>query len=195
MYNKIKRTIAILLIILLSMQSYAAIVSDNDGSAFVTKSEFEAMKKDFANQVENYNTSIDGKVDGAIAAYLAGIKTTKKTIIENMFTNAKKNNKNNLIFALWATPAQAIDVDDIVAGYFVGRADGGGDNNNVDSGRKYGYCQVSNMNCGSGNYYECDYLGTEKKIVISFITTIKKIGLQHTILQTFLLKVKVKIRI
>ena len=64
---------------LMSINSFAAIVSDNDGSAFVTKAEFEALKDDFADQVVNYNESIDKKIDGAIASYLAGVRLSKKT--------------------------------------------------------------------------------------------------------------------
>ena len=63
---------------LFSIESFAAVVSDNDGSAFVTKAEFEALKKDFADQIINYNDSIDGKIDGAIASYLAGMNINKK---------------------------------------------------------------------------------------------------------------------
>ena len=71
---KILRKIIILITCLLyTMSVFAAIVSDNDGSAFVTKSEFEAMKNNFSSQVNQYNTSIDTKIDGAIASYLAGI--------------------------------------------------------------------------------------------------------------------------
>ena len=68
------------LIAILSINSYGAIVSDNDGSAFVTKMEFENLKENFANQVEQYELSIDGKIDGAIASYLAGIKLDKKEV-------------------------------------------------------------------------------------------------------------------
>ena len=60
----------------------AAIISDNDGAAFVTKAEFEALKQNFADQIDNYNTSIDSKIDGAIAYYLAGIKLAKKSVGE-----------------------------------------------------------------------------------------------------------------
>lgn len=47
------------------------------------KAEFEAMKKDFNDQIDNYNTSIDNKIDGSIASYLAGIKLSKP-----FFTNS-----------------------------------------------------------------------------------------------------------
>ena len=73
----IKRISCISLVFLLSINSFAAIVSDNDGAAFITKAEFDALKNNFQNQIDNYNTSIDSKIDGAIASYLAGIKISQ----------------------------------------------------------------------------------------------------------------------
>ena len=70
----IKRKLALILVVLMSINSFGAVVSDNDGSAFITKAEFDSLKNDFQNQIDQYNTSIDSKIDGAIAAYLAGIK-------------------------------------------------------------------------------------------------------------------------
>lgn len=83
-----KKLTALFLVVLISIESFAAIVSDNDGSAFVTKTEFEGLKKDFAKQIENYEESIDKKIDGAIAAYLAGIKLTQ---IENIKLTSEIN--------------------------------------------------------------------------------------------------------
>lgn len=79
----IKRALSLLLIFLLSINSFAAIVSDNDGSAFVTKQEFEALKNSFASQIQSYNDSIDGKIDGAIAQYLSGLQRLKASNGEN----------------------------------------------------------------------------------------------------------------
>ena len=79
MFRKLCKKIAILLILLLKINSLAAVVSDNDGSAFITKAEFDSLKNDFQAQINSYNTSIDSKIDGAIAAYLAGIKVSKET--------------------------------------------------------------------------------------------------------------------
>lgn len=76
-----KKAICLIFTFLLSINSFAAIVSDSDGSAFVTKTEFDALKNDFKDQIDNYNLSIDAKIDGAIASYLASIKkSTKKEI-------------------------------------------------------------------------------------------------------------------
>ena len=41
---KLKRVGAFLIIMLLCFNNFAAIVSDNDGSAFITKAELEAFK-------------------------------------------------------------------------------------------------------------------------------------------------------
>ena len=72
----IKRALALFLVLLLSIESFAAVVSDNDGSAFITKAEFDSLKNDFQSQIDQYNTSIDSKIDGAIAAYLAGVRVS-----------------------------------------------------------------------------------------------------------------------
>ncbi len=73
-----KRALGLVFAFLLSIESFAAIVTDNDGSAFVTKAEFEELKENFANELEGYNQSIDNKLDGAIASYIAGINVAKR---------------------------------------------------------------------------------------------------------------------
>ena len=88
-----KKALCLIFAFLLSINSFAAIISDNDGAAFVTKAEFEALKRDFADQIDNYNTSIDSKIDGAIASYLAGIKLQKKETVATGFDLAGKTNK------------------------------------------------------------------------------------------------------
>ena len=73
-----KRLVALFLVLLFSINTFAALVGDNDGAAFITKAEFDSMKNDFQSQLDKYNSSIDNKVDGAIAAYLSGIKVAKQ---------------------------------------------------------------------------------------------------------------------
>lgn len=101
-----KYKLTIIIIVAMAFSNFAAIVSDNDGSAFVTKSEFDALRKDFSKQIDNYNDSIDGKIDGAIAAYLAGIKISQKYEMDDYVKEALKKSKNNVTFANWhATPS------------------------------------------------------------------------------------------
>lgn len=82
----IKTIIFISFILALILNNFAAVVSDNDGSAFITKSEFDSLKNNFQSQIDQYNTSIDSKIDMAIASYLAGISVTKT---ENIFLDSK----------------------------------------------------------------------------------------------------------
>lgn len=85
MYTIVKKVILMLmLMVLISFETFSAIVSDNDGSAFVTKAEFEALKTSFNKQIDDYNVSIDGKIDGAIASYLAGISLVSVTTLKNI---------------------------------------------------------------------------------------------------------------
>ena len=80
-------------IIIITFNSFSAIVQDNDGSAFITKFEFETLKKDFSQQISKYNASIDSKIDGHIASYLDGIKLHTKIELPNLYkmiTDKKK---------------------------------------------------------------------------------------------------------
>ena len=86
------------MVLLLSIENFAAIVSDNDGSAFITKAEFDSLKNDFQSQIDQYNTSIDSKIDGAIASYLAGISVSKKE--SRKFVLGSWNNVTMFNFAL-----------------------------------------------------------------------------------------------
>ena len=85
-----KKFLAFALVLFLCIENFAAIVSDNDGSAFITKAEFDSLKNNFQSQIDQYNTSIDNKIDGAIAAYLAGIKVETETT-KSIFTKNWEN--------------------------------------------------------------------------------------------------------
>ena len=80
-----KKALCLIFAFLLSINSFAAVVSDNDGSAFITKAEFDSLKNDFQSQLDGYNTSIDAKIDNAIASYLAGISISKEEPRTNNF--------------------------------------------------------------------------------------------------------------
>lgn len=77
--------LTILIIVFIASNVLGAVVSDNDGSAFITKSEFDSLKNDFQAQLDKYNTSIDSKIDDSIASYLSGIKVTKEKKVLTAF--------------------------------------------------------------------------------------------------------------
>ncbi|MBP3201866.1 MAG: hypothetical protein J6M39_09490 [Lachnospiraceae bacterium] len=78
-----RKALCLIFAFLFSINSFAAVVSDNDGSAFITKAEFDSLKNDFQSQLNAYNTSIDNKIDNAIAQYLAGLTVEQVITGEN----------------------------------------------------------------------------------------------------------------
>ncbi|MBR3288708.1 MAG: hypothetical protein IKI71_02975 [Lachnospiraceae bacterium] len=109
------KRISVLLILILPLNSFAAIVSDNDGSAFITKAEFDSLKNNFQSQIDQYNTSIDSKIDGAIASYLAGIRTSS---IENMNILTNDWTEISCFNGIWEPTFQYPNVSIIYAGGF-----------------------------------------------------------------------------
>ena len=119
-----KRAMALFIIVIINFNSYAAVVSSNDGSAFITKAEFDALVNDFNSRIEDYEKSIDAKIDGAIAEYLAGLATASSYIMEDLIHVAKVNSNNNLKFIRWKTPQAANNVDDVSAGFYITHSTG-----------------------------------------------------------------------
>ena len=80
-----KKALCLIFAFLLSINSFATVVSDNDGSAFITKAEFDSLKNDFQSQLDSYNSNIDSKIDAAIASYLAGVTLVTKVTLSNNY--------------------------------------------------------------------------------------------------------------
>ena len=83
-----KRILSILLVLLMCSNSYAA-VGGNDGSAFVTKAEFDALVNTFNEQMDNYEDALESKIDGAIANYLASLSTKSITPQMSLINSVK----------------------------------------------------------------------------------------------------------
>ena len=107
----IKRKIALILVLLLSIESFAAVVGDNDGAAFITKAEFDSMKNDFQSQLDRYNSSLDNKIDGAIASYLSGVKVAKRIHLASFWD--KYNKSSDLIFRNQNNFYSEMEINDI----------------------------------------------------------------------------------
>lgn len=85
------KSIILLLICIYQSLCYAASVSDNDGSSFITKSEFDALRSSFQSQIDSYTQNIDSKIDTAIASYLAGIRLNNEVELENLYNSYVSN--------------------------------------------------------------------------------------------------------
>ena len=59
MIKHLKKIISFLVsITIIAISTHAAVVSDNDGSAFITKAEFDSLKNNFQSQIDSYNIQI-----------------------------------------------------------------------------------------------------------------------------------------
>ena len=77
--KKNKIVLSSVVYLVLCFNSIASVVSDNDGAAFITKAEYDAMKIDFQSMLNDFNTGIDSKIEKAIQGYIDGIKSTSTT--------------------------------------------------------------------------------------------------------------------
>ena len=91
MHFKLKlQLLSLVLLTALTLNTFGAVVSDNDGSAFITKTEFDSLKSTFQSQIDEYNTTIDAKIDSSIANYLSGLKISQEEECE-LLTSAVKS--------------------------------------------------------------------------------------------------------
>ena len=84
MLNKVFKTILILSICLgLTLPTNAA-VSVSDGSAFVTKSEFNSDLNNLSNRMAQLENSLDGKIDSLVSSYITrnGIWNGERQLLE-----------------------------------------------------------------------------------------------------------------
>ena len=92
-----KRMLALFIVVLLNINSYAA-VGANDGSAFVTKAEFDALVNTFNDQMDTYQSGMNAKIDGAISNYLAGLSSEQLINLENLYSMSCLFNKDHKKF-------------------------------------------------------------------------------------------------
>ncbi len=97
-----KKAFCLIFAFLLSINSFAAVVSDNDGSAFITKAEFDSLKNNFQSQLDAYNTAIDNKIDNAIASYISGINLGREELAENVYVAFKTKTDQNIKDLRWS---------------------------------------------------------------------------------------------
>ena len=152
-----KRAMALFIIVIINFNSYAAVVSSNDGSAFITKAEFDALVNDFNSRIEDYEKSIDAKIDGAIAEYLAGLATASSYIMEDLIKIAKENNSNNLKFFRWKAPRAVMHTNDVSAAFYISDSCGC---STTEAGRR-GYVIMNNSAAYNGSISYVRYTNFE----------------------------------
>ena len=93
---KIKQILynCIVLIFCLCLTCTAAVVSENDGAAFITKAEFDTLKNRFQQNIDAFNKEIEVKVDNIISDYLAGVHVETVVDLESLLNKCNVQTKN-----------------------------------------------------------------------------------------------------
>ena len=84
---KMNGIVSLMLVTAFTISTMGAIVNDNDGAAFITKAEFESLKNEFQVEIDQYNKSLDNKINGIIANYLDGLIIKKIVKIDPYVSN------------------------------------------------------------------------------------------------------------
>ena len=105
MIKKLKLILCILLIMSISFTSFAA-VGANDGSAFVTKAEFDAFVNTFNEQMDDFEDALVSKIDGAIANYLDGLSREKISVLPSIINKVNVNDRT-----FWNNTAYNTDIN------------------------------------------------------------------------------------
>ena len=130
----LKKLACLFLVVLMSIESLAAVVGDSDGSAFITKREFEELKTNFNKEIEKYSNSIDNKIDGVISNYVNGLRVLWIREEKNLCydENGIMSPRANLLDLNWNEGTMSIQI--IQNGGFFGATDLG---SNTEKGYAY----------------------------------------------------------
>ena len=151
-----KRVMALFIVALLNINTFAT-TATNDGTAFVTKAEFDKMTDKFNEQMDAYQAGLNTKIDTAIANYLAGMSSQASITLDNYVKQAKEVDEKNTKFTAWKTPQAHKTNFDLNAGfasYFSAGCMQG--SNNTLTGL-YGYDGISNAAVWNGGYSSIRY--------------------------------------
>ena len=103
MKKKLKRLIALFMLIAFNLNTYAA-VGSNDSSGFVTKAEFDAFVENFNEEMNDFENGLNSRIDSSIANYIVGLG--RDVIKANMIiNNAQKSQVYK--FMIWSDPGCA----------------------------------------------------------------------------------------
>lgn len=148
--NLYKRSIAVFAIVIMSVNTFATTAS-NDGSAFVTKAEFDGLLKGFNDKMDEYQAALNTKIDDAVAGYLSGMSSQAVLQLDNYAKRASDSNVNNIKFVKWAVPQESKNVHDVNGGMGCAVMHGIGVGNNASGTGLYGWSGVNNVAAWNGS--------------------------------------------
>ena len=95
LFKIFKISLAFSIVSAMSINTIAA-VGANDGSAFITKAEFDALVNTFNEQMDNYESGIISKVDGAIANYLDSLSNERTVNVDSIINKLSRYDRTFL---------------------------------------------------------------------------------------------------
>ena len=130
------------MVVLMSIESLAAVVGDSDGSAFITKREFEDLKTSFNKEIEKYSNSMDNKIDGVISNYVNGLRVLRMREEKNLCydENGIMSPRGNLIDLDWKEGIMSMQI--IQNGGFFWTGDIGTQTNRADAYTQYKFAPL-----------------------------------------------------
>ena len=110
----IKRVFALSLVVLLSIDSSGAVLSDNDGAAFISRPEFDSMINAFYSDLEDIETKVDSKIGDIVAKYVASV--IPRDDPTNYYGNLKRviGNKNPFFLNSASSGTSTLTTDIVV---------------------------------------------------------------------------------
>ena len=145
---------ALFIVAFMNINTYAA-VGGNDGSAFVTKAEFDALVNTFNEQMDNYESNLKTRIDGQIANYLASI-SNEITIQVTPLVNRLQDG-GVYKFSVWNDPGS-----NVTGRYVTWRGSLGGQYDGRQDGCAWTFSGTTNNQSETNNHvrlFQNDYMG------------------------------------
>ena len=89
----LRKVACLFLVVLMNIDSLAAVVSDNDGAAFITKAEFDSLRSEFQKDLNERNAEIDNKISNIINDYLNGISIKSEKVLPSLLNKLSSDRR------------------------------------------------------------------------------------------------------
>ena len=161
--KRLKRLVAIMVILLLSTNTFAT-TNGPSGSDFVTKTEYDEIKKIFDSTMDTYQNGLNAKIDGAIAGYIGKMSSLSSGKGTKILSELQETDKFK--FLVWQDPGRTL------TGYQIMISGGtASQRDQSQDGWTHNYNVSNNTSSTTNNkvrYYQEDYLGYRAYIGIAY---------------------------
>ena len=161
--KNIKRLVAIMVILILNTNAFAT-TNANLGSDFVTKTEYDEIKKYFDSAMDSYQEGLNAKIDGAIAGYIGRMSSLSSGKGTKILSELQETDKFK--FLVWQDPGRTL------TGYQIICSGGTAcQRDQAQDGWTHNFRATNNTASTTNNkvrYYQEDYLGYRTYLGIAY---------------------------